>query len=97
VDRDTNTVLRITLTAEDIPPSFPITEASTVLDYDFTRISDQDYLLPLRAVVRMRSGKFLTRNTVEFRLYRKFSAEATITFDTPPPLPEDQVQEQPPK
>jgi hypothetical protein len=97
VDRDTNTVLRITLTAEDIPPSFPITEAATVLDYDFTRISDQDYLLPLRAVVRMRSGKFLTRNTVEFRLYRKFSAEATITFDTPPPLPEDQVQEQPPK
>lgn len=97
VDKDTNTVVRVTLIAEDIPPSFPITEASTVLDYDFTKISDREYLLPLRAVVRMRSGKLLTRNAVEFRMYRKFAAEATITFDTPEPLPEDQVQEQPPK
>ena len=29
----------------------------------------------------MREGKLLIRNEVEFRLYRKFSAEASIAFD----------------
>jgi hypothetical protein len=37
----------------------------------------------------------LTRNDEEFRLYRKYSAESEIKFDTetPPPLPEDQTRE----
>lgn len=97
VDRDTNMILRITLIGEDIPRSFPVSEISTILDYDYTTIGEQTHLLPLRAVVRMRSGKFLTRNEVEFRLYRRFTAEATINFETPPPLPEDQTKEQPPQ
>ena len=29
----------------------------------------------------MRQEKHLIRNDVEFRLYRKFSAESTLTFD----------------
>jgi hypothetical protein len=89
-------VLRVTLEAEDIPPSFPVQQASSMLDYDFTEISGQQHLLPLRAVVRMRQGKLLTKNEVEFRLYRKFTADATITF-TPEPLPEDKTEEQPPQ
>lgn len=97
VDKATGMVLRITLTADQIPPAFPIHEASTLLDYDFTKISGQEYLLPLRAVVRMRQAKALTKNEVEFRLYRKFAADAVITFDTPDPLPEDQTKEQPPQ
>jgi hypothetical protein len=96
VDRDTHRVLRLTLEAEDIPPSFPVQQAKTMLDYDFVTIGEQQYLLPLKADVRMRSDRFLTRNDVEFRLYRKFSAEAEIKFDTPPPLPEDLTTEQQP-
>jgi hypothetical protein len=95
VDGDTLTVMRITLEAAEIPPAFPIQQASTVLDYDYTNIGGREYVLPLRAVVRMRKGKFLTKNEVEFRLYRKFEAEAIITFDTPEPLPEEKVTEQP--
>ena len=51
-------------------------------------------MLPLKAVVRMRHDKYLTRNEIEFRLYRKFSAEAEIKFDTeaPAPLPDDKEQ-----
>ncbi len=97
VDRDTSMVMRITFEAENIPPSFPVQQAATVLDYDFVTINEREYVLPLRAVVRMRSGKYLSKNEVEFRMYRKFSAEATITFETPEPLPEEKVQEQPPK
>ena len=29
----------------------------------------------------MRHDKLLTKNDVEFRMYRKFSAEAVVTFD----------------
>ena len=97
VEKATNRVLRVTLEAIDIPPSFPIQQAATILDYDYVTISDREFLLPLKAVVRMREAKFLTKNEVEFRMYRKFSAEATIKFETPDALPEDQTKEQPAK
>ena len=95
VDRDTHKVLRMTLQAEDIPPSFPVQEARTVLDYDYVDISGRNFLLPLKAEVRMRADGFTNRNDVEFRLYRKFSTESEIKFDTPPPLDDNQTKEQP--
>jgi hypothetical protein len=97
VDRDSLEVTRITLEA-DMPPSFPVQMATTVLDYDSTDISGSKFMLPLRAEVRMRAGKDLVKNEVEFRLYRKFGADTSIKFDTPPePLAPDQTTEQPPK
>ncbi len=97
VDRDTRAVMRVTLEAQDIPSDFPVQQAGTTLDYDYAEISGQRYILPLRAVVRMRAGKFLSKNEVEFRMYRKFGAEAIIKFETPEPLPEEKINEQPPK
>jgi hypothetical protein len=96
VDRDTNMVLRITLEA-DLPVSYPIQEVTDTLDYDLTPIGTQEYMLPLKAVVRTRQGKMLSRNDVEFRMYRRFTAEAEIKFDTPDPLPEEKTTEQPPR
>lgn len=96
VDRDTLEVTRITLDA-DMPPAFPVQMATTVLDYDSTDISGAKFMLPLRAEVRMRAGKELVKNEVEFRLYRKFGADTSIKFDTPEPLPADATTEQPPK
>jgi len=96
IDRDVPMVYRITLEAEDMPASFPIQEARSMLDYDFSEIADKPFLLPLRAEVRMREGRFLVKNQVEFRNYRKFGAEATITFDVnAEPLPEE--AEKPPQ
>jgi hypothetical protein len=88
-------VVRITSVAE-LAPTFPIQQAQDTLDYDLATISGHEYLLPLRAVVQMREGKYLSKNEVEFRLYRKFTAGVTITF-TPDALPDDQTKEQPPK
>lgn len=96
VDRDSPMIHRVTLQAQDIPVSFPIQQASTILDYDVANIGGNDFILPLRAEIRMREGKMLSRNEVEFRLYRKFGAEATITF-TPDALPEAQTKEEPVK
>lgn len=94
VDRDSPMVHRVTLHADDIPASFPIQEASETLDYDIANIGGNDYVLPLRAEMRMREGRVLIKNEVEFRMYRKFGAEATITF-APDPLPESQTKEEP--
>ena len=96
VDRDSLEVTRITLDA-DMPPSFPVQMATTVLDYDSTDISGAKFMLPLRAEVRMRAGKELVKNEVEFRLYRKFGADTSIKFDTPEPLGADATAEQPVK
>lgn len=46
VDKENHMVLRITLVADGIPPSFPVQEASTILDYGYTKISGQEFLLP---------------------------------------------------
>ena len=40
VDKETHMVTRLTLVAEDIPPSFPVQQARNTLDYDFTKIGD---------------------------------------------------------
>ncbi len=96
LDQDTRRPLQITLEAEGIPPDFPVRAARTVLDYDYIDISGHEYLLPLRAEVRMDTERGGTRNEVEFRLYRKFSAETEIRYDTPPPLPDSQTKEQRP-
>src|SRR5204863_6598538 len=97
VDRDTGMILKVTLEAENIPVSFPISQATTALDYDYVKIGDQTHLLPLKADVRMRSEKLLTKNLVEFHLYRKFGADTTITFETPEALPDEKTREEIPK
>jgi hypothetical protein len=81
IDKESERVLRMDVKAVEIPPDFPLQDASTRLDYDYIDISGQSFLLPLKGRVGMRDGRVLSRNDVEFRLYRKFSAEATISFD----------------
>jgi hypothetical protein len=94
VDQDTHVVMRVTLVAENIPPSFPIKHAETILDYDYTDISGHEFLLPLKSETRMTSDGILSKNETEFRFYRKYSAEAEIKYDiTPDPLPDDKTKE----
>jgi len=98
VDKTSHEVMRVTLKADDIPASFPVKQADTVLDYDYQDISGHTFLLPLKAQVIMAADNYMTRNDEEFRIYRKYSTSADITFETeektpPPPLPEDKTKE----
>jgi hypothetical protein len=95
VDPNTHVVMRVTTIAENIPPDFPIRKAEDVLDYDFQDLSGHTFLLPLKSQVLMSGGDVLTRLDEEFRLYRKYTAEAGITYDTDPiaPLPDDKTKE----
>ena len=95
VDKELDTIMRITKEADDIPPTFPVQQASETLDYDFTKIGDNEFLLPLSVDVRMHGGRIWSKNVKEFRLYRKFSADAVIKFDAEQ-LPDDKTKAPPP-
>ena len=95
VDRELHTIVRITQEADNIPPTFPVREAKETLDYDFAKIGDSEFLLPLVADMRMHAGREWTKNVKEFRLYRKFSADAVIKFDAEQ-APDDKTKEQTP-
>jgi hypothetical protein len=101
-DSETHRVMRITMECDDIPASFPVQQAVEVMDYDFATISGEKFLLPLKADLRFRAATALVWNEIEFHLYRKFTADAAITFapadDVPEnPIPADQLKEQPAK
>jgi hypothetical protein len=95
VDPDAHIVMRVSTIAENIPADFPIRKANDILDYDFQEISGHTFLLPLKSQVLMSGGEVLTKLDEEFRLYRKYSAEAEIKYDTDPlpPLPDDKTKE----
>jgi hypothetical protein len=80
VDKDNHVVLRLTQRADNIPPSFPIQSAETILDYDYREISGREFLLPVKAQMDMLADGTRTRNETEFRNYQKYSADAVITF-----------------
>jgi hypothetical protein len=83
IDSQRHLVQRITLHADAIPASFPIQDVSLALDYEYTRIGDADYLLPLQFELRSREGKRLVKNDVDYDNYRKFTADSSIQFGPP--------------
>src|SRR5665213_178034 len=93
-DAVTKQIMRIKMDCDGLE-GFPINQVSLTLDYAPTRISEQEFVLPMAAEIRSREGRAMDKNMMQFSLYRKFGADATIIFDTPDPIPEDQLQEQP--
>jgi hypothetical protein len=88
IDDRKHFVHRITLHADGIPPAYPIQDVSLMLDYDYTRIGDADYLLPLTFELRSRDGNIGIKNDVDYSDYRKFTADSSVSFggqDTPAP------------
>ena len=102
IDRENNRVLRLEEISTEIDPGFPITAATTLIDYEWVKINELEHLLPARAVVELtsrdRGQTEQTRNEILFRGYRKFGAEVKIIDiddkDFPPEKPE---QNEPPK
>ena len=94
IDKDTHVVLRVTLNADNLPATFPVKEAATILDYDYQDLSGHQFLLPMKSQTLMSADGILSRNDTEFRLYRKYSAEAEIKYDiTPDALPDEKTKE----
>jgi hypothetical protein len=84
IDKETSRVLRIEQSGKGMPALFPFDTLETTADYDFIRLGTTGpYLLPVEAEVLscQRGTSICSRNTIEFRNYRKFGAETNITFD----------------
>jgi hypothetical protein len=99
VDSDSLQVLRVSLESVNIPSDFRVRVAKSVLDYDYQTISGKKFLLPMKLTTRLDDNRhYLSRNDVEFRNYRKFSADTVLTFDTdaPAPLDDSKTKEQQP-
>jgi hypothetical protein len=80
VDENAANILRIDSEVDDIPRRFPIRYSHTTLEYGEASIGGRPYLLPIRAQVELRTTRGRTRNDVEFIQYRKFGADATVSF-----------------
>ncbi|MEJ7713288.1 MAG: hypothetical protein WKF84_26435 [Pyrinomonadaceae bacterium] len=93
LDRENYRVLRIEIISTDIPADFPITAASSRVEYDWVTIADQLYLLPARAEVELTSGQgereYQSRNDIRFRNYQKYGSEVKILEDDGADLPEE--------
>lgn len=94
IDRDDFRVLRVESEATGIPDTFPIRSAKRAIDYDWVKISDEKYLLPLLSDVRltMRESRevYETRNLIRFKDYQKFGSEVTVIEDDNTPIPDEE-------
>lgn len=88
LDRETYRALRVEMISTEIPTDFPVTAASSTLDYDWVTINEQRYLLPLTAEIKLTIGNgeqaIHSRNEIRFRGYQKFGAEVKIIEDVEP-------------
>jgi hypothetical protein len=96
IDRELDRVLRFEQIATEIPPDFPITAASSLIDYDWVEINEHKYLLPSHSQVLLttRDPRFVvqSRNDIRFRSYQKYGAELKVVDevgedDEPPAKP----------
>jgi hypothetical protein len=83
IDKETRRVLRIEQVAQGIPRDFTFDRTEATIEYGFVSIESKTYLLPVRGEnLACETGtRNCSRNTIEFRNYRKFGAESSVTFD----------------
>ncbi|HKS09399.1 MAG TPA: hypothetical protein VJS13_07640 [Pyrinomonadaceae bacterium] len=98
IDRELDRILRFEQIATEVPPDFPITGASSTIDYDWVSINERKFLLPTHSMILMTTnqGKFVlqSKNDVRFRNYQKFGAELKVVDEVGE---DDDPVEEPPK
>ena len=70
-DSDTNAVLRVAMAATDIPKTYPIQAVASDMYFDFVRIGDKNYLVPVKADLHEKQGKSQVWDEVELKDFRK--------------------------
>jgi hypothetical protein len=82
IDKETGRVLRIEMQAYHLPEEFPYDKIEAADDYEFVRIGEGQFLLPVHAenLSCQRGTDICSHNVIDFRNYHKYSGEATIIF-----------------
>ncbi len=65
------------------------------LDYDLIKINEQLFMLPYHYLLTSRTNEANNSNEADFKLYRKYGAEATITFGDVDPVPDEKLKDVP--
>jgi hypothetical protein len=84
IDKTNGRVLRIEMQARNVPSEFPLDAVEVATDYEYVRIGGtQQFLLPVHSETLscQRGTNTCSRNTIDFRNYKKYSGEASITFE----------------
>ncbi len=83
IDKESGRVLRIERQADKIPVAFPMDTLEQTIDYDFVLIGDRKFLLPTESenLSCQRETPLCGKNVIEFRDYKQFRGDASITFD----------------
>jgi len=80
INSETKRVLRMELEAIEIPPDFPITAASSTVDFGWVAVGAKEFLLPVGAQVYLtvRQNNFSAFNSITFTKYGKFETDVKI-------------------
>jgi len=83
IDKETSRILRIEMSARNLPREFPLDQIESTVDYDFVLIGKNKYLLPIHseALSCERGTTECSRNVIDFRNYKKYGADTNITFE----------------
>jgi hypothetical protein len=81
IDRELDRVLRFEQIATEIPSDFPITAASSLIDYDWVMINERKYLLPTHSEI------LLTTVNPKFVLQSRNDVDEVGEDDEPPVPP----------
>jgi hypothetical protein len=95
-DMVTKNVMRVKMECVDLPGDFPIQEVTQDLQYDMAKIADQEFLLPSKSELNSKEGRYLVKNTTTFHLYRKFTIDEKITFETVDETDDKPKEDKPP-
>jgi hypothetical protein len=86
IDPATSRVLRIEMSAHGFPDGFETDHVESATDYQYVRLGGaEQYLLPVHSETLSceRGTENCSRNTIDFRNYKKFEGQSTITFGDP--------------
>jgi hypothetical protein len=81
IDKETGRVLRLEMQSRQMPQDFPFDKVELASDYDFVRLGTMtQFLLPVHSenLSCQRGTTTCTRNTIDFRNYKKFGSESNI-------------------
>ncbi|MFN8006626.1 MAG: hypothetical protein U0V70_06345 [Terriglobia bacterium] len=86
VDAGTRNILKISQHTLSLPPRFPILYSETTTEYGERRIEgieERHFLLPLAAeiLIQERPNRVSSRNVIEFRDFKKFSADVKLKVE----------------
>jgi Domain of unknown function (DUF5666) len=82
IEPSTGKVLRLEMSARQLPERFPVDTVESAVDYDSVMIGGKKFLLPVHAetLACERGTTNCSRNAIDFRNYHKFESSSDITF-----------------